>query len=59
MKITIEINTDNAAFEDSSKTEETGRIVATIASKIQCGLDSGNCKDINGNTVGQWELIDD
>lgn len=53
----IEFETDNDAFEDSL-TSEVARILREIANKIENGddLGGGSVKDVNGNTIGSWEL---
>ena len=54
MKITIEINMDNAAFEDEG---EVKRILNDMTRKMDDIVrpgDGGNLRDINGNTVGKW-----
>ena len=53
---TVRIDTDNAAFEDYP-TEEVARILDRIAGDLREGEESGVCRDINGNTVGGWELV--
>ena len=51
MKLSIEFNTDNAAFD--SDYEEVERILEDL--KASVGLNgNGPIRDINGNTVGQW-----
>ncbi len=58
MKITIDINMDNAAFEESGA--EVARILRKLAERLydpQVG-EGGKLQDINGNTVGQWEVIE-
>ena len=55
MKITIDIKTDNAAFEDES--EIYNILVDQVAAKI--GQDykrDGNLRDSNGNTVGKFKV---
>lgn len=62
MKFTVEIDMENAAFEDP---QELSRIVAKIAHRVE-GEDntqtyvsvSSPIFDINGNNVGRWELGD-
>jgi len=62
MKLTIEINLDNAAFEDDPS--ETARILRHIATVVDGGLDEyapgdrGKIGDINGNAVGFWKVTD-
>lgn len=58
---TLSINTDNAAFEDD-RGAEVARILRMIADEVEGGVDrdsghDGNGRDINGNTVGKWELV--
>jgi hypothetical protein len=48
----IEINTDNAAFEDNEG-EEVARILRRLANEIESGLTDVNLRDINGNLVGE------
>ncbi len=56
MTITIEINTANAAFEDS---EEMGRILHKMVDRICTkGEDFGKLIDINGNIVGEFDVRD-
>lgn len=55
MKITIEIECDNAAFEPHPQTEMS-RILKDLAKLIQIkslsGIDGLKLRDYNGNTVG-------
>lgn len=55
----LEIETDNAAFEDGGN-EELARILRKLADRITFGTydedDNGALLDINGNKVGDWEL---
>ena len=58
MKVKIEFNTDNAAFEDNFE----GEIVRILDDlKIRLGyLDMGRplvIRDINGNVIGEMNLI--
>ena len=54
MKITINICTNNAAFDNS---EEMKRVLDVVVMKITTYGDSeGNCKDSNGNTVGKFKV---
>jgi len=60
MKIQIEVDTDNAAFEDDP--EELFRVLAVAAEQsynIVHGREtSGVLRDINGNTVGHVHIGD-
>ena len=56
MKLTVEIDTANAAFEDS---EEMGRILHKMVDRICTrGEDFGRLIDINGNIVGEFDTRD-
>jgi hypothetical protein len=58
MKISLEINMDNAAFEDEG---EVKRIISDMVQKmddiVRAG-DGGKLRDINGNVVGKWEVTE-
>jgi len=58
MKAKIEINMDNAAFEDPTD-GELGRILHDLADKIAYSIPnySINLRDVNGNTVGVFKII--
>ena len=52
-----EIRTGNDAFGTDSTEEgcEIARILREIADGIEkYGLESGSCRDFNGNNVGSW-----
>jgi hypothetical protein len=55
MKLVIEIETGNSAFEDDEE-GEISRIIEVIAGKVNGGATGGSCFDFNGNKVGQWEM---
>ena len=52
----IKFKTDNAAFDGKYLFDESARILKKIAHDIEQGNDIGNCRDINGNKVGEWSL---
>jgi hypothetical protein len=55
MKITITIETGNAAFEYPEV--ETGRILTELAGNVVCnGLLERKLYDINGNVVGRMKV---
>ena len=60
----LNIDCDNAAFDNSegggSQEIELARILRLLAETIEWnhGLKSGIVRDINGNKVGNWELIE-
>ena len=51
----IEFSTDNEAF-DVYADEEIKRIFDDILDRINRGYTVGKIRDINGNTVGEWEM---
>lgn len=58
MKITIDIKTDNDAFQGVNKEPEVYRIMQKITEDVFAGNKSGVIFDINGNRVGNWTLKD-
>lgn len=60
MRFTLTIDCDNAAFEDDDS--ELARIIRDVAKRVE-GLSTtaafeGTASDINGNTVGKFEMED-
>ena len=58
MYLELNIQMDNAAF-DVAPEVELNVILLRVGSDILGGLVFGNCVDANGNSVGQWEIVDD
>ena len=58
MKFTCEINTDNAAFEDSLATE-LARILRKVVEAVKTGSEGETLRDVNGNTVGRFDVTGD
>jgi len=54
MTVTINFETDNAAFEDDG---EIGKILREIADKVDVSHASGSVRDSNGQLVGKYEII--
>lgn len=55
MKIKIEINMDNAAFEDNPN--ELTEILANIGNRVGWhNLKEGTVRDSNGNVVGTYKV---
>lgn len=54
MKIEIDINTDNAAFQEDER--ELQRILLETVAKIKDGETDGYLKDYNGNRVGEFNI---
>lgn len=55
--VSIEIETDNAAFDEDERAEAV-RIIREAADFIESGGDARNLHDINGNTVGRVLFAD-
>lgn len=51
----IKFNTSGQAFEDYGN-EEVKRILEEIIVKVKNGRTEGKILDINGNSIGKWEL---
>lgn len=56
MKLKVEIEVDNDAFQQGSLEGEIGRILNLVSSRIQMGSTGGTLFDINGNNVGSFSL---
>ena len=54
MKLTIEINLDNAAFDDNP--DELNEIMEKVVNKMDNMQFEGKLLDSQGNTVGQYEI---
>lgn len=56
----LKIDCDNAAFGDTPDSEafgaEIARILREAANRMESGYALGPCRDVNGNTVGQFGL---
>jgi len=58
MKITVEIKTDNAAFEDRYE-HQMREIIDQLSFMLISGRKIGYLRDINGNNVGIFEVKED
>lgn len=59
MKLTIDMNLDNEAFQDDfNGASEIGRILAKIPQDVANGITAGTCRDWNGNKVGGWKITE-
>ena len=59
MEVNIHIECDNEAFDEdgAGPDQEVARILHDLVNKILSGgLGDGAIKDINGNTVGHFEI---
>ena len=57
MRITVELNTGNASMETEEDFQvEIVRMLRGIATKIANGLEYCKIRDINGNTVGYYQV---
>lgn len=54
-RLSIEISTGNAAFEDDAG-EECARILEGVAVALRRGTRGAPLHDINGNRVGRFDL---
>jgi len=60
MKFVLEINCDNAVFEENGKHNEVARILEKIAAAfVESHTERGTLRDLNGNIVGQWKFVDE
>lgn len=55
MKLTVDLAMDTAAFDDDLG-EEAARILEVVAHKLRDGYQDGRLRDVNGNTVGCWQI---
>lgn len=55
MSFQITMDTSNAAFTENDMCE-VARILRDVATSLESGSENGKCRDINGNTVGTWQL---
>ena len=53
----MKFKTSNAAFNEPDKETEVRRILEKISEEIEYGKTSGSIMDINGNRVGEWEMV--
>ena len=63
MKLVLEMEMDNAAFHENANGYEASRILHAIAHRVQ-GVEltpgmEGNFRDINGNKVCTWKVVDE
>lgn len=56
MRIQINIDMDNAAFEDNQ--EELKFVLQQVIAAERCGARAGKLKDSNGNRVGKWAIYE-
>lgn len=54
---TAKVDMNNAAFEENP--EELSDILRRIADNVADGCTSGYPRDLNGNSVGYWEIVKD
>ena len=53
----IKFDTNNAAFvEYEYPQSEIARVLRKIADEVEHRKKSGNIRDINGNSIGSWEV---
>lgn len=54
--LTLTIETGNAAFADGERAAEVARILRYATNLIERGSHSGPLRDMNGNTVGRYDM---
>jgi hypothetical protein len=54
-RIKVEFETVNAAFDNYAR-GVSAHMLRQIADKLENGADGGKVRDVNGNTVGTWEV---
>ena len=59
MKLKIEFDCDNAAFDDDNLHEESADILKRIEKDVRMGYHGDRIRDTNGNTIGRWSLSAD
>ena len=57
MKFILRLNLDNDAFQEPEL--EISRIVNKVSEKVLFGSYKGKCFDLNGNTVGEYAVLND
>jgi len=58
MKFELKFNMDNADFENEPE-YAVEAILVDVAGRVIDGLTAGMIFDVNGNDVGDWEIIAD
>ena len=58
MRLILKMQMDNAAFGESNMEalQESARILREIADDMESGNPCGRCRDVNGNTIGEWTV---
>ena len=56
MKFKMEVNMDNAAFDEMPERELSVILADVIRAFLIEGKTYGNCADRNDNTVGHWGI---
>ena len=56
---TMTFETSNVAFDDEELLPECADILREIANQIDNAAADGNIRDVNGNTIGRWEITPD
>jgi hypothetical protein len=58
MEFILNIEMENAAFDDDELSLEVGDLLRSVANRWESGAPAGNIMDSNGNYVGKFDLID-
>lgn len=54
----LHFDTSNEAFSDSPA-REAARILRKVARRLESGETDGRIRDVNGNTVGRFDLTEE
>ena len=56
MKMSLHIDSENAAFTGLGARSEVSRLLMQVAIRVDQGRDGGHLLDVNGNKCGTWDL---
>lgn len=56
MQLSVMLNLNDS---DNAQPDVVADYLRTVASRIQAGYGDGNVRDVNGNTIGRFEIIDE
>lgn len=59
MRFVVEIDCDNAAFEDEPASELIRILKNQVLPALRDGEEDRRLRDINGNTVGRFQILED
>lgn len=56
MEFNLKINVDNDAYKNQAIQYQLIDNLKDIIAKLEDACDWGTVKDVNGNTVGEWDI---